>query len=104
MDAPNSFYLADKPIKKRPTLPARKMQPPQIPAYKKRDISKVVEKNGIEILGMITCNVLGASKVPRGKSAQELKDSCLNNGLWNKILFNKKTYGKLIYAEMLMKI
>lgn len=104
-DAPNAFYLTSRPIKKTPAVPTLRKQsfPHCIPEYKQRDITTVVDKCGIEILNLITCNVL-RQKVARGMSAQELKDRCIANDIWTSHFRHKRIYPKVTYAELLMTV
>jgi hypothetical protein len=94
------FYCPFNPIKRKPTPPPLRRPLLDIPAYRKRDISGVVDKCGIEILGQITCNVLRVRRCPRGKSGTELYESCIANGIYPV----RKTTPKIYYAELLMKL
>ena len=109
-------YFADRQsdIKRLPVKPALRISafPHKIPAYSKRDLSSVVDRCGVEVVGQITCNVLRRKDI-RGKSVQELYDACVANGImWsNTKCYNdrknggiKKNLTKICYAEMLMKV
>jgi hypothetical protein len=96
-------YFADRQsaIKRLPVKPA--LRPPafphQIPAYRKRDLSSVVDRCGVEVVGQISCNILRRKGI-RGKSVQQLYDACVMNGKWSV----KKMTPKIYYCEILMKL
>ncbi len=110
------FASRQSAIRKIPVAPPlRKCSafPHKIPEYRKRNVSKVVEKCGIEILGLITCNIKQQTGVKRSVSVKDLYNACLENGVWRSE-FNcynsRKTGGlkdnlaKVAYAEILIKI
>jgi len=110
-------YFADRQsaIKRLPVKPALRTNkfPHHIPSYKKRDLSIVVEKCGVEIVGQTTCGVIKTQKSKTRLSVQNFYDACITNGLWRSEFhcYNdrktgglKKTLTKVCYAEMLMKI
>jgi len=97
----------------RPTLRKQSAFPHNIPAYSKRDLSAVVEKCGVEIVGQTTCGVIKTQKSKTRLSVQNFYDACIANGLWRSEFhcYNdrktgglKKTLTKVCYAEMLMKV